>query len=282
MMKKSNLYLVSTPIGNLADMTPRGVETLKMADRVLCEDTRHSAKLLNHFAIQVPLVPLHEHNESQKIKTILSWLAAGETLALISDAGTPAISDPGMPLVRAVRQAGFEVIPVPGACALIAALSASGLPTDRFSFIGFLPAKAKARSDSLEELQDHNMTLVFYESKHRIQATLESMVAVFGEERQVFLAREITKVFESYFRGSTLEALSWLKAKSDHQKGEFVIVVQAAGKAPIAPQQADQLLALFLDDLPPKPLAAKVSEITGESKKILYQRILELKKHTKA
>jgi 16S rRNA (cytidine1402-2'-O)-methyltransferase len=224
--KNAVLYVVATPIGNLDDMTDRARTILQQVDLIAAEDTRHSGRLLEHYGIRRQLVSLHDHNESDRASQLLAHLQRGASVALVSDAGTPLISDPGFHLVQSVREAGYPVIPIPGACALIAALSVSGLPTDRFYFAGFLPAKAQARRDQLLALQQQQGTLVFYESPHRLLDSLEAMVAVLGETRQLCLAREITKRFETFISGSLHQVLAQVKADPNQQRGEFVLLLE--------------------------------------------------------
>ena len=276
---KQCLYVVATPIGNLADFSPRAVDILKRVDRIAVEDTRHSARLLQHFAIQTPMQALHEHNERKLADAFLQKIEQGQTLALISDAGTPLLSDPGYHLVRLAREKGIRVIPIPGACAITTALSAAGLPTDRFRFEGFLPAKSGARQQQLEELKQETVTLVFYESPHRIEDTLADMQAILGEQRQAVLARELTKTFET-IRGDTLAALSaWVAGDANQRKGEIVLLVQ--GAEALNPEdlnpEAERVLKILLQELPMKQAASLAAEITGVRKKKLYARGVVLK-----
>jgi 16S rRNA (cytidine1402-2'-O)-methyltransferase len=239
-MTDTCLYIVSTPIGNLGDITPRALEILQAVELIAAEDTRHSARLLQHFGINTPMWALHDHNERTQAERIVQRLEGGENIALISDAGTPLISDPGYHLVRRVREAGFRVVPIPGACALIAALSASGLPTDRFAFEGFLPAKQQARLQRLEAVAADPRTLMFYESPHRLLDSLEAMRQVFGGDRYLVLARELTKTFETIHGAPLDQLIDWVRADANQQRGEFVLLLQGA------PQQhsdADQLSA---------------------------------------
>lgn len=279
-MNRGVLYVVATPIGNLQDVTARALDTLKRVTRIAAEDTRHSRKLLMHYGIDTPLIAVHEHNEREVTGTLLEMLRSGDDLALISDAGTPLISDPGFYLVRAVRQAGMEVIPVPGPCAGIAALSASGLPTDRFVFEGFLPARQHARRQRLESLSDEHRTLVFYESSHRVAECLADMVELLGAGRAAVIARELTKTFETIKAGSLSELVAWLQRDSDQQRGEFVIMVH--GKPPVTDAAmdpgAEHVLELLMQELPLKQAASLAAKITGLAKNRCYQRALELKK----
>lgn len=270
------LYVVATPIGNLGDMTFRAVEVLQQVDRIAAEDTRHSAGLLRHFSITTPMLSLHEHNERQKAAALLQRLGAGESIALISDAGTPLISDPGYVLVREAQRAGIRVVPVPGASALIAALSASGMPTDRFSFEGFLPAKGGARRKLLESLRQERRTLAFYESPHRIRESLADMAAVFGEARHAVVARELTKTFETIRHDTLGTLLEWVNSDTNQQKGEFVLLVHGSEEAEsgIDPE-ACRIAVLLADDLPLKQAAALAAQISGEKKNALYKFLLQ-------
>ena len=222
------LFVVATPIGNLGDMTPRAVEVLQSVALIAAEDTRHSSRLMAHFNIKAPMISLHDHNERQRLQTILDKLAAGDSIALISDAGTPLISDPGFILVRAVREAGFKVVPVPGACAVITAMCASGVPTDKFVFEGFLPAKRVGRKQKFEALVAEERTVIFYESTHRLIKTLTQLAEFFGEDRQVSVSRELTKMHEENIRGTVKEVLEYYN--NNVIKGEIVIVVHGVEK----------------------------------------------------
>lgn len=271
--------MVATPIGNLGDISRRAREVLAAVDTVAAEDTRHSRQLLSHFGIQAKLLALHEHNERGRVAQLLGRLEAGEALALVSDAGTPLISDPGFHLVREVRAAGYPVIPVPGASALIAALSVSGLPTDRFVFEGFLPAKSAARRRRLEELAGENRTLAFYESSHRIGESLADMAALFGEAREAVLAKELTKTFETV-RGDSLGGLcTWLAAEPERSRGEFVLLVHGAARpeAGEVDAAAERVLRLLLAELAPKRAVKLAAEITSAQKNALYRLALEWK-----
>ena len=274
-----SLYVVATPIGNLADLSARAIEILGAVDRIVAEDTRHSRKLLQHYALQTPMTALHEHNERELAPQLVQLLIEGHSLAIISDAGTPLISDPGFNLVRLAREAGVPVVPVPGPSALICALSASGLPTDRFVFEGFLPARGAARKHRLEQLCREPRTLIFYESSHRIVESLQDMQALFGDQRQAVVARELTKQFET-IHGDTLAALvQWTTADPNQQKGEFVVLVQGLEPADshhVTPE-AEQLLLLLLEELPIKKAAKLAARFTGLSKRALYDRALQFK-----
>jgi len=273
------LYVVATPIGNLLDITRRALEILQSVSLVAAEDTRHSRKLLAHYGIGTPMLSLHEHNERTVTAGLLGRLEAGSDIALVSDAGTPLISDPGFHLVRSVRQAGLRVVPVPGPSALTAALSVAGLPTDRFIFEGFLPAKQAARRQRLQELQDATATLVFYESSHRILTSLGDMLALFGAGREATLARELTKTFETIRQASLAELHAWVAADSDQQKGEFVVLVHGAAKPAVAEIDAatERLLTLLLAELPLRQAASLAAQISGIGKNVLYEHALRLK-----
>jgi 16S rRNA (cytidine1402-2'-O)-methyltransferase len=277
--KPGDLYVVATPIGNLADMVPRAVSVLQQVSWIAVEDTRHSGRLLNHFAIDTPMLPYHDHSDSHQTRRLLDILAGGQSVALISDAGTPLISDPGYRLVRDARQLGVQVIPVPGACAAIAALCASGLPSDRFSFEGFLPAKAGQRQSVLEGLANEPRTLIFYEAPHRVLATLEAMRQVFGGEREAVLARELTKAHETFITGTLVELVEAVASDSNQQRGEIVLVLRGAQRDPLTGDQAEQwrVLGLLIEELPLKKAAALTAQIVGGNKKALYQMGLELK-----
>ncbi len=273
------LYVVATPIGNLADITFRAVDTLKQVRLIAAEDTRHSARLLHRYGITTPLVSLHEHNEHERVDRLLERLLQGESVALISDAGTPLISDPGYRLVAEVRRRGIPVVPVPGPSAIIAALSVSGLPTDRFCFEGFLPAKPGARRARLQALRDEPRTLIFYESPHRICDTLRQMCEIFGSEREAVLARELTKRFETLRGGAIGELSAWVAGDRDQQKGELVLLVKGAGKR-LPDQGLDVESARIADilgaELPPRQAAELTAKITGEKKNRLYRYIVDL------
>ena len=223
--EKNTLYVVATPIGNLGDMSQRAQEILATVDVIAAEDTRHSARLLQHFAISTPCIALHEHNERQVSESILNRIENGDAVALISDAGTPLLSDPGFHLVREAHQRGLKVVPVPGASALLAALSVAGLPTDCFKFVGFLASKSSHRQQQLSVLQKEPCTLVFYESPHRILESITDMADVLGEDRVATIARELTKTFETVKQDSLSSLKSWVEADSNQQRGEFVVIV---------------------------------------------------------
>lgn len=272
------LYVVATPIGNLGDMVPRAVEVLKAVDCIAAEDTRHSLPLLRHFDIDTQLIAYHDYSDDKATESVLTRLKEGQDIALISDAGTPLICDPGYRLVSKAKAEGIKVTPIPGSCAFIAALSAAGLPTDRFVFEGFLPAKQAARLKRLESLLDESRTLVFYEAPHRILAVLTDMVEVFGLGREACIAREITKKFETIEKGSLSHLLSFAKSDSDQQRGEFVIMI---GGKPAEVNELDakaqSVAGLLAKELPPKKAAGIAAEITGCDKKAIYQWLVESK-----
>ena len=277
MINPSTLYVVATPIGNLTDLSERAIRVLTQVDLIACEDTRHTQKLLQHLGLKKSLISLHDHNERDRIAQISGYLADGKSLALVSDAGTPLISDPGYPLVQALREQQLTVVPVPGPSALITALSAAGLPTDRFVFGGFLPHKAGGRRERLEPLVNETATLVFYESKHRILETLDIMQEVFGAERRVCIARELTKTFETFYYGDLISVIQQLQASEDDTKGEFVIML-AGNDEPASATSFDieKLFKRLLNELPPKKAAAIIADLTGDNKKSLYQKALEI------
>lgn len=281
-MSSGTLYVVATPIGNLMDWSPRAREALAAVDLIAAEDTRHSRKLLQHFGIATPLTAMHAHNEQQRVEDLLERLLGGQSVALISDAGTPLISDPGFPLVRAALRAGVRVSPIPGPSAAMAALSVCGLPSDRFVFEGFLPAKGSARKARLIELLDETRTLIFFEAPHRLLEALRDMAAVLGGGREATLARELTKTFETV-RLDTLEALvDWVAGDEDQQRGECVILVR--GAVPVAARetagigQEALLRSLLAHGVPVKGAAAIAADLLGGSKKTYYQACLDLQK----
>lgn len=275
----STCYVVATPIGNLQDMTPRAVETLKSVKAIFAEDTRVSAKLLLHFGINAPLISLHEHNEMSRLAKMTEYLSAGDSVAMISDAGTPLISDPGFTVVQHLRKEGFSVIPIPGVSAIITALSVAGIPTDRFTFIGFLPSKKGQRQSELAQLAKAEETLIFYESSHRILAMLADLVATFGAERQIFVGREMTKRFEDY-RYGTAEALhQHYETHSGEIRGEFVVVTTGEKQVAKAGDLSYTLLleTLMAEKLPLKQISTILHKVTGRAKNELYQELLALK-----
>lgn len=273
----AQLFVVATPIGHLDDMTFRAINILKSVNIIAAEDTRTSAQLLKHFNISTPLTACHDHNESNKIDMLVQRLLKGENMALISDAGTPLISDPGFKLVRAAQEHGIRVIPVPGACAAIAALSSVGLPSDRFSFEGFLSSKASQRLLQLEKLKDETQTLIFYEAPHRILESVKNMAEVFGADRPVGFAREITKTFETIRKMTLGELVQFIESDHNQQKGEIVLVVGGATQEKDMEQEKlDQLLTRLLQDLSVKAASQLAADLTGIKKKVAYQRALEL------
>ncbi|MBA2410972.1 MAG: 16S rRNA (cytidine(1402)-2'-O)-methyltransferase [Gammaproteobacteria bacterium] len=280
--KAGVLYVVATPLGNLADITYRAVQVLKDVDLIAAEDTRHSRPLLTHYGIETRTISLHEHNEQARARTLTARLLAGESIALISDAGTPVISDPGYRLIAGVRDAGVRVSPVPGPSALIAALSAAGLPTDRFVFEGFLPAKAGARRRRLEGLATETRTLVIYESSHRIEASVADMRDAFGPERRAVIARELTKAFET-LHDDALEALcQWLADDSNHRRGEFVVIVAGATELEEGDAaEVRRVLSLLLRELSPKIAVRLAAQLTGESRNRVYEMALALSRNDK-
>lgn len=271
------LYVVATPIGNLGDMVPRAVETLQTVALIAAEDTRHSSRLLSHFAIKTPCIAYHDHSDESRVEQLIAKMRDGDSIALISDAGTPLVSDPGYRLVRSARQAGIQVVPIPGACAMIAALSAAGLPSDRFAFEGFLPAKQVARCTQLQSLAADSRTLIFYEAPHRILETLQDIRDIFGPEREVVIAREITKTFET-IKGDNVAALvDWVAADTNQQRGEIVLLVHGAPKQEneaITPEQI-HIMKVLLEELPVKQAASIGAKLTGLKKNFLYDWALQ-------
>ena len=271
MQDSGTLFIVATPIGNLGDLSPRAQQTLRDVAAICAEDTRRSGQLLAHFGIATPLLALHEHNEEAIAQRIVARLQAGESLALVSDAGTPLVSDPGFRLVRAARAAGVKVSPVPGPSALVAALSVAGLPSDRFAFEGFLPAKASARRERLQALAAEPRTLIFYESSHRIAEALADMVQTFGDDRPAVLARELTKLFETVLDGNLAQLQARVEADGDQRKGEFVVLVQGAGEdADAKVIEGRRLYAKLKDHLPPSTAAKLAADLSGAPRKALY------------
>ncbi|VAW68172.1 16S rRNA (cytidine(1402)-2'-O)-methyltransferase [hydrothermal vent metagenome] len=276
-MNQGTLYVIATPIGNRGDISERAISTLKQVDLIAAEDTRHSKILLQHCNISSPMQAYHEHNEEQATPKLIQRLLAGENIALISDAGTPLLSDPGYRLVKAAHASSIKVSPLPGACAAIAALSVSGLATDRFMFAGFPPHKQGARQHFYQALEHQTSTLIFYESNHRIVASIKDMLPVFGEQRRVVLAREITKLFETIYSATLGELLEWVQADAHQQKGEFVLILEGA-EIQLSPQSAEleNLLKILLDELPVKQASQIAAKITGSKKNSVYKLALEL------
>lgn len=273
----AQLFVVATPIGHLDDISYRAIQVLKSVSLIAAEDTRTSAQLLKHFNIQTPLTACHEHNESNKIEQLIQRLLNGEDMALISDAGTPLISDPGFKFVRAAQAHNIRVIPVPGACAAIAALSAVGLPSDRFSFEGFLPSRQSQRLLNLEKLKDESQTLIFYEAPHRILECVKDMASIFGADRPVGFAREITKTFETIKKMTLGELVEFIANDHNQQKGEIVLVIGGATEEKDLDQEKlDKLLNRLLQDLSVKAASQLAADLSGIKKKVAYQRALEL------
>ena len=273
------LYVVATPIGNLEDMTPRAARVLAQVDLIAAEDTRHSGKLLRHFGINTQTEALHEHNERSQVPRLIEILQKGKSIAFITDAGTPLVSDPGFHLVHSARGAGITVTPVPGACAAIAALSAAGLPSDRFVFEGFPPARSAARRAVFAKLRDETRTLIFYESPHRILESLQDIAEVFGGEREAVLARELTKQFETIRAGALTELYEWVRGDKDQQLGEFVLLVHGVPRAQseAVDAEVERVLKVLLEELPVSQAAALAARITGLKKNRLYEFALSLK-----
>jgi 16S rRNA (cytidine1402-2'-O)-methyltransferase len=274
------LYVVATPIGNLTDISFRAIDTLKLVDLIAAEDTRHVRLLLQYYGISKPLTSLHQHNEDKASLVLLEKLQAGQNIALVSDAGTPLFSDPGMPLVKLVKEAGLDVVPIPGACALITALSAAGLPVSEFSFLGFLPRTSSARKTLFEAKRSDPHTWAFYEASHRILATLEDMAAVLPLNREIVIARELTKLHETIVKASLEKALALVSHDANMRKGEFVVMVSGAEAVDKSEQlvtdEQKRVLKLLLDECSMKTAVALATEITGARKKVLYQAALAM------
>ena len=277
------LYVVATPIGNLQDISLRALDILKSVDAIAAEDTRHTSGLLNHFGISKKLIAVHEHNEHQSAEKLLIQLTAGENIALVTDAGTPGISDPGAVVVDLVRKAGVKVVPVPGASAVIAALSASGISQNGFLFYGFLPASGSARRRALESLKAQTVTLVFYEAPHRILECIADLSLVLGADRRITFARELTKTFETFYSCNLGEAVAWLEADPNQQRGEFVLLLEAPAQkeAEAIPEEAVRVLKLLLAELPLKQAVKLATDITQHKKNDLYEFALQLKNESK-
>jgi len=274
--KSGTLFIVATPIGNLEDLTPRARQTLAEVDLIAAEDTRHTGRLLSHFGVKTRLLALHDHNEAELADKVVDKLLAGESVALVSDAGTPLVSDPGYRLVKAAHQRGVPVSPIPGPSALTAALSVSGLPTDKFSFEGFLPTKEKARADALAALANESRTMVFYESVHRIVEALEALRAAFGSDRLAFVGREMSKLHEQCIHANLGELMQRIRDNEIPRKGEFVIVVAGSPTVASSSVDIDRLLVEFSGMLPGKEVAKAIARATGEKRNVLYKRLLEL------
>ncbi|MCK5888541.1 MAG: 16S rRNA (cytidine(1402)-2'-O)-methyltransferase [Methylococcales bacterium] len=273
------LYVVATPIGNLADFSYRAIETLKKVDLIAAEDTRHAKILLQHYAINNSLVSLHQHNEQAVAPNLIEKIKQGESIALVSDAGTPLLSDPGMPLVKLAKQEGVEVLPIPGACALIAALSVSGLSVTKFTFEGFLPRTSSARKTFFSAKKNETATWVFYESSHRIEASLDDLASVVSSDRRITVARELTKLYETVITDSLGHIIEKVKTDANMKKGEFVVIVEGAvieKKVGALTEGQERVLSVLLKECSIKTAVAMAVEITGARKKIVYQRALEL------
>ncbi len=274
----ATLYIVATPIGNVTDISLRALHLLALADAVACEDTRNTGHLLTRFGLNKPLIAAHQHNEREVADKLIARLAQGERIALVSDAGTPGVSDPGARIVDAVRAAGLRVLPIPGPSAAITALSASGLVNDQFYFVGFLPAKGRQRDSALQALLTVPATLVLYEAPHRIVDSVDALLAAFGPARQVVFARELTKLFEEIHRCSLGEAPAWLAADPHREKGEFVVLVEGApAESDAADLEAERILQILLGECSVKQAASLAAQITGKKKNALYERALALK-----
>lgn len=274
----ATLYIVATPIGNVTDITLRALHLLAIADVVACEDTRKTGALLTRFGLSKPMLAAHQHNEREVAEKLISRLLAGERVALVSDAGTPGVSDPGARIVDAVRAAGLRVLPLPGASAAVTALSASGLVNDQFYFVGFLPAKARQRETALAALATVSATLVFYEAPHRIVESVEALALAFEPTRQIVFARELTKLFEEIHRCPLGEAAAWIKADANRERGEFVVLVEGASVATdAADAEAERILQILLSECSVKQAANLAAQITGRKKNALYDRALKIK-----
>ncbi|MBK8337419.1 MAG: 16S rRNA (cytidine(1402)-2'-O)-methyltransferase [Sterolibacteriaceae bacterium] len=271
------MYVVATPLGNLADITLRALDVLRAADFVAAEDTRHTRRLLDHHGIAARLLAAHQHNEREAAAAIVAAIGEGKRVALVSDAGTPAVSDPGARIVRAVSEAGLRVIPVPGPSALTAALSASGLGDERVLFCGFLPARAGTRGEAIEALKALDAALVFYEAPHRVAETVADLAARLDPRREMVIARELTKLFESIARMPLADAPAWLAADPNRERGEFVLLVSAPAPRQGLPAEADRVLAALLAELPLKQAVKLAAQITGEPRNALYERALSVK-----
>lgn len=273
----ASLFLVATPIGNLGDISSRALQVLAEAAWIAAEDTRHSKHLLQHYAITTRVLAYHQHNEARQTPILIDRLHQGQSIALVSDAGTPLVSDPGYRLVRAALQDNIRVVPVPGACAAIAALSASGLPTDRFVFEGFPPARQGSRLNFLKALSAEQRTLVFYVSCHRLLDTLQDMLAVFGDARQAVLARELTKAFETIRKARLDDLVEWVRGDPNQQRGEMVVLIEGASEHGDQDQEhVAKLLTVLVDELPLKQAASIASRLTGLNKNDLYKQALGL------
>ncbi len=279
----ATLYVVATPIGNAGDISLRALHTLSLVDAVACEDTRNTGHLLTRYGLSKKLIAAHQHNEREVADTLIRRLQAGERIALVSDAGTPGVSDPGARIVNAVRNAGLRVMPLPGASAAVAALSASGLLNDQFYFVGFLPAKAKQRETVLFNLKSVAATMVFYEAPHRIIETVEALTSTFEATRHVVFARELTKMFEEIHRCTLAQANAWINAETNRQKGEFVVLLEGASAAGDKDEiEAARILKILLQECSVKQAATLAAQITGQKKNALYDRALQMKADSKS
>lgn len=282
MTQSGTLYIIGTPIGNLKDMSTRAIETLRSVHLIVAEDTRHSLPLLKHFSINIPLLSLHDHNETQRTAPLLKRLQQGESIALISDAGTPLISDPGYSLVHEVKKCNVRVVPIPGPCAAITALCAGGLPTDRFIFEGFLPKKLSLRKSRLMALQAEERTMVFYESPHRLENFLKEALAIFGRERLAVIARELTKLYETIKQDTLSVLANWIMQEKNNKRGEFVILIAGKKHEKIPEETAynhlEQILKILLETLPLKQSVIIATKITGFKKNVVYNAALKYQK----
>lgn len=274
--KIGTLYIVATPIGNLADISERALQTLANVDLIAAEDTRHTGKLLSHFGIKTRTFALHDHNEKQKAQQLLDWLNEGKNIALVSDAGTPLISDPGYAVVNLCRNEGATVTPVPGACAAISALCCSGLPTDRFQFIGFSPAKSQARQQFFIDAYESGITSIMYESTHRIMASLEDLSTALGAEQHVVFAKELTKTYETFFSGTVTELITFLTNEPERQRGELVLMLPGKpAQQDDIPDEAKRMLALLEPEMPLKKACGIVADYFGLKKNALYKSVID-------
>ncbi|WP_462164622.1 16S rRNA (cytidine(1402)-2'-O)-methyltransferase [Pseudoalteromonas xiamenensis] len=274
--KIGTLFIVATPIGNLADISERALQTLANVDLIAAEDTRHTGKLLSHFGIKTRTFALHDHNEKQKAQQLLDWLNEGKDIALVSDAGTPLISDPGYAVVNLCRHEGATVTPVPGACAAISALCCSGLPTDRFQFIGFTPAKSQARQQFFIDAYDSGITSIMYESTHRIMASLEDLSAALGAEQHVVFAKELTKTYETFFSGTVSELFAFLTSEPERQRGELVLMLPGKpAQQDEIPDEAKRMLTLLEPEMPLKKACGIVADYFGLKKNALYKSVID-------
>jgi 16S rRNA (cytidine1402-2'-O)-methyltransferase len=278
--KKGTLYLIATPIGNFNDISYRAITTIKNSEYIAAENTKHTLKLLNHLGIKAKLISYNDHNEKNQANYLLDLLQQGHDIGMVSDAGTPLICDPGYTIVNIAREKAIKVVSIPGPCALITALCASGMPTDRFSFLGFLPSTTSARQQKLKEMQEYPYTWIVYEAPHRILKSLTDMHTILSPERHIVIARELTKTFETVHSGTIENLLEILYNSKDEQRGEFVVIIQGKAKSSEVKSKDMQLLSLLLAEMPIKKACAIVSETTGISKKILYQEALKLKDKT--